>query len=133
MATTTLVKPLIDNENERINLGRDLVLKLDETSFEVRSAFWFYFPENKEWRLILSSPFEAKYGPKKSYEFLSNLLIREGIGIPLQNISVLSQSNPLIVNLRFFTRTDRSICGISISDCYINNFHIDEAFIYRMM
>lgn len=133
MASTTLVKPLIDDDSKRISLGKDLILKLDKTDFEVRSAFWFYLSDIREWRLILSSPFESKYGPRKAYEFLSNLLDKENIEIPLQNISVLSKADPLIINMGFFIRTGKSINGISVSNCYINNFHIDEAFIYRMM
>lgn len=133
MASTTLVKPLIDDDSKRISLGKDLILKLDETEFEVKSAFWFYFSEIREWRLILSSPFESKYGPRKAYEFLNDLLDRENIEIPLQNISILPKTDPLIINVGFFMKTGKSINSISVSNCYINNFCIDEAFIYRMM
>lgn len=133
MASATLVKPSIDNESKRISLGKDLILELDETEFEVKSAFWLYLSEIKEWRLFLGSDFEPRFGPRKSYEFLNKILIEKKIDIPLQNISVVSPRSSLILNMRVIITTDRSINGITIKDCNINDFSIDEAFIYRMM
>jgi len=64
--------------------------------FSVIAAFWLYFEEANEWRLVLVSPVVGEQGRRFAYQVIGKVLSDLQIAIPLENISVLSK-----VNLRY--------------------------------
>lgn len=131
MASKTLVESSIENGNERIKAGRALINALDKTRFSVESAFWFYMSEAKDWRFIIASNFVSHNGPKKSYEFLNKIIQQQSIKIPLHYISVLPLNDRLVVSMEMFLMGENISDGIFIKDCYLGEFYIEKAFVYR--
>lgn len=50
--------------------GAKLVDRLDAENAEVKSAFWFYFSEDKSWKLIIASPLVDSLGPREYYKII---------------------------------------------------------------
>ena len=63
MDTNTLV---VLNE-AAVQVGKIVLAKLDENGIDVKSAFWFYFSEVNEWRLLLVIPAVDTQGPREIY------------------------------------------------------------------
>jgi hypothetical protein len=130
--------------NMQIGAGGLLIETLDQSEFEVTAAMWFYMPENGEWRLIIASPYVDKNGPKRSYEFIQNILdqlpnnSKAALYLPLSdylslnNISVVGINNELIKLIRMTIRTGKNISHIKFTKNVINNVLIEDALIYRM-
>lgn len=130
---------------KQIGAGIVLIETLDSSEFTVSAAMWFYLTETSQWRLIIASPFVEKNGPKKSYEFIQNVLdelprnIKAALYTPLpdylslNNISLVSPNNELIKLVRIAIRTDsRAYSQIRFTKNVINNVLIEDALIYRM-
>lgn len=77
--------------------GRKLLEALTET-MEIKAAFWLYFEEADEWRLVLAVPEVTKVGPRKVYERISEVLTAhpEISGIRLADIAALSPTDPIV-------------------------------------
>lgn len=116
-----------------INEGKMLIEKLDSTEFLVRAALWLYFSEPDEWRFVIASDYIDKEGPKKAYSYIQSLLENMRFSrLSLQNISVLSTTNDLIQLLSIAIKTGPGISGIRFTRNVINNFLIEDAYIYRV-
>ncbi len=125
----------------QIGAGALLINALEGSEFTVSAAMWFYLPENSEWRFIIASPYVDKNGPKKSYEFIQNILdgLPNNISaslyqplpsyISLNNISLVGPNYELVKLIRTAIRTETPI---RFRKNVINNILIEEAFIYRM-
>ena len=130
---------------EQIQVGIVLIETLDQSEFSVSAAMWFYMSENGEWRLMIASPYVDKNGPKKSYEFIQNILdeLPKNINaalysplssyISLNNISVVGTNHELIKLIRMAIKTGHTISQIRFTKNVINNVLIEDALIYRMM
>lgn len=114
--------------------GKRLIKALDETSFGVKAALWFYLTDSEEWRLLIASPYEEKNGPKKAYSFIQKELekLTPSIDISLKDISVLSSNHDLIKLLKVAIHTGTEIDGIRFTRNVINNILVEDAYIYRM-
>ena len=135
----------IELVTEQIQAGEVLIETLDQSEFTVSAAMWFYLPENSEWRLIIASSYVDKNGPKKSYEFIQNILdeLPKNINaalysplssyISLNNISVVGTNHELIKLIRMAIKTGHTISQIRFTKNVINNVLIEDALIYRMM
>ena len=122
---------LVDSDKEA---GKALIKKLDEASFDVRGALWFYLPDSEEWRLILASPAVDTRGPKEAYEQVQSQLQQsdQGHELSLQNISLVSPNDNLIKLLKSAVRTGKAIANIRFTRSVINNVFIEDAYIYRL-
>ena len=54
--------------------GERLLKALDEAGLDIRAAFWLYFPEPEEWRLVFATPVVDKKGPLKVYSLIRSIL-----------------------------------------------------------
>ena len=70
--------------------GKRLLEALDENGLDIRAAFWYYFPEPEEWRLVFATPMVDKEGPFKVYTRIRSILqkLDPTPDISLQDITV---------------------------------------------
>lgn len=118
-----------------IDKGKNVILDLDKAGLEVSSAFWFYFSDVKEWRLLLAVPLVDSEGPKKIYSQIQNIIKEQpnDESIPLWSIGIISPSHPINQLLRAAIKTgEKSIAGIRFSSSVINGVLIEDAYIYRL-
>ena len=133
MAEETVVKEMLTQE--MVQAGADLTRRLDETHLEVRASLWLYLPDKNLWRLIVASPAVRHDGPKKVYQQIQTILSKmsdKTWKIPLYDISVVEESDPLIASLRTSMDTKDGIPGRRFSRDTINGYFIEDTYIYKM-
>src|SRR5258708_1371729 len=54
--------------NELISEGKQLLEALRRNRFSFTAAFWYYFPDALEWRLVIVSPTVDRSGPLAAYQ-----------------------------------------------------------------
>jgi hypothetical protein len=67
VASTTLVDQYIDD-------GRRLVDALEQSSFPLNAALWYYLPESDQWRLLLVSTLVDDIGPRATYSRIQQII-----------------------------------------------------------
>ena len=106
---------------------------MDAHKYPVNAALWFFDQNSDTWKYILSTPKVDKEGPLKVYQEIQNLLREGKEAIALKDISVVSPTNSLILNLKTaITTPSKAISGIRFSRNVVNNFFIEDAYIYRV-
>jgi hypothetical protein len=118
---------------EYIKDGEKLIRLLDkETKFKVTAALWYYDSEASEWRLLIGSPFVAKSGNRKSYQVIQSLVRKDlrDSKLSLDKISLMKSTDPFFNLLRGMIKCE-GYCGIRITNVTIDNFIIEDAYIYR--
>jgi len=133
MAEETVVKEILTQE--MIQAGADLTHRLDEAHLEIRASLWLYMPDKNLWRLIVASPAVRQDGPKKIYQQIQTILSKisdKTWKLPLYDISVVEDSDPLIASLRTSTGTKDGISGRRFSRDTVNGHFIEDAYIYKM-
>ena len=117
-----------------IKAGAKLVERLDAEQSEIKSAFWFYFSEDKNWKFIIASPLVDSLGPREYYKKVvdanSDALEEEEV-ISLNNIGVTNTANQIVRLLKFAVSTGGEISGIRFSRSTINGHFIEDSYIYR--
>jgi hypothetical protein len=138
MAEETVVKEMLTQE--RVQAGAELTRRLDEAHLEVCASFWLYMPDKNLWRLIVASPAVRQDGPKKVYQQIQTILSKmsdQTWKIPLHDISVVEDSDPLIVSLHTSLGTKDigtkdGMAGRRFSRDTVNGHFIEDAYIYKM-
>ncbi|MEZ9894122.1 hypothetical protein AB4356_17295, partial [Vibrio lentus] len=102
---------------------------------EVKSALWFFMPEERIWTLLIASPLVTQEGPKRFYKKIIEANRSSKISdkvISINNISVTSPVEPLIQVINSMINTDsESINGIRFSRNTFNGVFIEDCHIYR--
>ncbi len=117
-----------------VKVGALLIERLDSKNSEIKSAFWFYFPEEKTWKLMIASPLVNSEGPRDYYKRVvaANDLASETEEIvSLNDIGVTNTSHQIVQLLKLMCHTGEGISGIRFSRNTINGFFIEDAYIYR--
>ena len=122
---------------EMIKSGAELTQQLDNEKIVVKAALWNYLGDQGAWRLIIASPDVTLSGPRKMYQKIQRSLARlhkreEGIGLSLDNISVVEPSYPLVLLLKHAVTTADSISGIRFKNSTINGQVVEDSYIYRL-
>ena len=78
---------LVDRKIER---GRRLLKKLDDSPFPVTAAFWYYFPEAEQWRLVIASPTVESQGRQAAYTEIHKIQ-RRGVRLPVPHQVLLGE------------------------------------------
>src|SRR5262245_1670364 len=89
MDSPTLVS---DNLSE---VGRQAVDAIEGAGIQLPAAFWAYFSDSQEWRLVLATPALERHGPNHVYADIQVALRKERIKIPLRFITIVSPRDPL--------------------------------------
>lgn len=131
MAEETVVKETLSDS--MIEMGKRLVLALDQEISQINAAYWLYY-DNNIWRLFFVSKEVLTDGTKKVYKKVQFVLSKEKtIKIDLKDISVVGPNDFFYNLLHIAINTpNRSIVGIRFTHNTINGFFIDDAYIYRM-
>ena len=125
-----------DISKESIDSGKHLLKELDKAKIKVDAAFWFFFSDVSDWKLVFSLPQEIKNGPKKAYLVIQKAYSKIGENLPSLNINdvVLSTiDSPLINILKKMIRTGPEISEIRLTQNMINGTFIEDAVIYRLL
>lgn len=115
--------------------GGMLIEKLDSENAEVKAAFWFYFSDDRIWKLIIASPLVDTGGPRKYYKKIimanKKFLAGEEV-ISINDISVTNTNNNIVKLLQPLVGTDDSINSIRLSRNTVNGIFIEDVYIYRL-
>ncbi|HET8895282.1 MAG TPA: hypothetical protein VFM96_14415 [Gaiellaceae bacterium] len=127
---------LVDSD---IRLGESIVRALDnaaDVSMRPTAAFWFLFPEEENWRLLLALPATATDPPQAVYTRLLDVITREqpiGHAFRFDSVALLAPDSPLIDLLSGAIQTGPAdIAGIRFSNNTINGQLIPDVYIYRL-
>lgn len=125
-------KPILVEADMRA--GETLLRDLDQQQLAITAALWLYSSDSNEWRLVIASPLYDAQGPMAAYKAVQPLVesLKDRFDIALQNISIVSPSNPLIQLLSAAIKTGPDISHIRMSRNTINNQYIEDAYIYRL-
>lgn len=120
---------------EMIAAGELLLKALDESSVEVKAAFWLLLGDQQTWRLMIASPAVRALGPREVYRKVAAVVKRlppaaQPIGI--KDISVLEDTHNWVQLMRAFIRTGAGISRIRVSGNVVNGQLIEDALLYRV-
>jgi len=121
---------------EMITTGKALIMKLDDSNVQPDAAFWFYFPDIQEWKLVLAEVKVGNQGPKQVYRKIQSIISKfsDELGdISLNQITLAKPDAPIVKLLRVAIRTGTGISGIRFKKNVINGVFIDDAYIYRLL
>lgn len=117
-----------------IQAGAKLVERLDDDAANIKSALWLYYPDSRNWKLVLASETVETDGPRKLYEKIQgankNAAEQEEV-VSLNDIGVTTPKHELISVLAMMIGTGQGISGIRFARNNINGVYIDDAYIYR--
>jgi len=131
MADEPLVKePLTE---EMINAGAELTRRLDEANWLVVASFWYFVPEQNQWKLIFASPRLLSDGPAQAYYAIrrASPALREQFP-SLKQIYVVPPDDEVVEALGLAVHTGWTISGIRFSRNTINGRFIEDAYLYRI-
>jgi len=121
--------------SEMIQLGKDVLHRLDDTALDVRSALWFYLEDSEKWRLFLATPQVRVEGPKKVYQQVKRVLSQiesESTGIDLKDISVVEDNHSIIKIISGAIGQVPGVSEVRFSRNTIHGHYIEDALIYRL-
>lgn len=117
-----------------LKAGAKLVERLDATESQIKSAFWFYFSEDKAWKLIIASPLVDSLGPREYYKKVidaNSQASDEEEVISLNDIGVINPGNRIVQLLKLAISTGAGVSGVRFSRNTINGHFIEDSYIYR--
>ena len=120
--------------------GKRLLIALDHppepkrTSFPVKAAFWLYYPESEEWRLVIATPLVDEQGALKTYSRLQPVLLSiQPSELSLQNIAVMSPGDSLVKAFRRALRTSPGRSDLRFPRGTVEGrTYIEGAYVYRL-
>lgn len=127
MVATTLTKEMIES-------GGTLIRKLDEQGLQPYAAFWMYYPEVQEWKLVISEVELGEKGPREIYKKIQDTISASKEDMPelsLDSVALTKPDAPIVALLGKAFRTGPGISGIRLTGSVINGTVIDDAYIYR--
>jgi len=111
-----------------------LIAQLDKNDAQIKSAFWFFYPDKKMWRLILASPLVSMEGPKLFYKRILNATEELGDDelLSLHDITASTMSNKIVQIIKSAVATkNNDIADIRYSKNSVNGTFIEDSLIYR--
>ncbi len=133
MAKELVVTELLSDT--MIEVGKNILKRLDESASAVQAAFWMFFPDEKHWKLIIVSQLVKQDGPKQFYKRVIEANKKadelESV-VSLNDVGVADTSNTLVNLLKMAISTGSEISGIRFSRNTINGTFIEDSYIYRM-
>jgi len=117
-----------------IDDGRKLVGKLDSTEVKPSAILWFYFKEQKVWRLLIADSYFNELTAINRYKkFMKFFDQNDYQRLKFENIALLGSTDQLISLMKVALVTDpNSISETRFQSSTINGFFVDDALIYRL-
>ena len=117
-----------------IEAGKKLVESSEIAVLNIVAAFWLYFPEAEEWRLVLVSPKIDQDGPRKLYGQISDILYQDAdkkYEIDLVNITLMSPDENIV---RVIAGVNKmwDLSGKRLSNSRFAGVFIEDIYIYSV-
>ena len=131
MAENTLV-------DRDIRRGEAIVRALDgasDVAMHPTAAFWFLFPEEESWRLLLALPAMATDPAQSVYARLLEIVAGAAAieHFSFDTVGLMAPESPLVGLLGVAIQTPAdAVAGIRFSNNTINGQFIPDAYIYRL-
>lgn len=119
--------------NEMIDAGQVAVQRLDQARFPFSAALWLFDAEIRAWKFVIASPSRESTGPKVMYQTTRKVLTQSGrteSPIPLQDVSIVPSTEPLIVRLRKLAKVREA--GVRMTGNTTHGHYVEDAYVYRM-
>ena len=119
--------------NEMIEAGQTLVNRVRRSELQVVAAFWLYFEEAEEWRLVLASSRLNKDGPLALYNELSELIHADTelkYRIRLVNTTFVSSDAKLVRALATVNERLGTLAGKRFTRTYFNGEYVEDIYVY---
>jgi hypothetical protein len=126
-----MVMPLLSTE--MIASGELLIRELDRRGLAPDAAFWLFVPERQDWTLVLGEQKVSSKGPRWLYQQIREAISDDPGPMALDNITAVSNDDPLVKLLGHTISTGPGISGIRFTNNVINGTVIEDAYIYRLM
>ncbi|HEY0080729.1 MAG TPA: hypothetical protein VGB73_19150 [Pyrinomonadaceae bacterium] len=132
MVEEVLVKGELSSEE--INVGENLLRRLDMAKADVIAAYWIFNPEVGTWRLEFVSPQVESKGPLKFYSLVYELLdaepkLRSRLGFGF--ISVLGPKYSFYKSLISAIKCKKELMNTQLNRCIVDGQLVD-LYIYRL-
>ncbi len=116
---------------ELLSDGRRVVDELRRQNFPIKAAFWYYFEEARQWRLVIISSHVQTEGPRSAYRKLVDALAylqRSGqpVGITIADIQLLGEESLIFKHVR------DEVYGRGSNQGTVENFELDDAYVYMI-
>jgi hypothetical protein len=100
----------------------------------VRAAFWWYFPESQEWRLVIATPLVDEVGPLLGYGVIQKKLstITPPLTLNLQNISLISPKDPRVKAFNRAMKIAPDPAGARFTRSALDGTYVEDAYVYRL-
>ena len=118
-----------------IENGRTLITALDHEGIRPEAAFWFYFSETENWKLVLVHEKVGKEGPKKVYNQIQSIMSKmsEKLGdLSLYDITLKKTGDTTVKLLRSVNHIASKNNGKRLKNLAIRGTVIEDAYIYRL-
>lgn len=116
--------------------GQSAVRALDADRVECRSAFWLYFGEAIEYRLVFVLPEVDRKGSAHGYRLVQRAFLRHGAELPLSRVAVVGLKDrvPHAIH-RVVGRAPADANGTPVRPHlgrrYVDGITIEDAYVYR--
>jgi hypothetical protein len=120
-----------------IENGERLVRRLDEKEKELKpeAAFWLYFPEADEWRLVLVEAKLGELGPLHFYNKIQNVLSENSDDfkhLRLDRVSLSKPDSPVAASLKKVFKSKNKNAGLRLRGNVVNGTYIEDAYVYPL-
>jgi hypothetical protein len=102
-------------ESDDVAVGRELIRSLAQNGVPIDRAFWYFFPDSEEWRLVIETPLVRTDGPIATYSRVDSILesMRPRPPLQLSDITVVASADQYLGDRRR-ARADRP--GLRVLD-----------------
>ncbi len=111
----------------------ELIKQLDSSGYQPSSAFWYYYDDADEWRLIIIGKKFDQHLPKDeqlAYQAIAEAIkIKDLSSINISEVKIMKSDVPLAKTIKFLIKTD----PIGLIRAYFNNTTINGIFIKEMI
>ena len=117
---------------QMVESGANLIRSLDKSGVKVTNAFWSYFSEIDDWKLIISMP--EKKEQRSAYEAIQKSIHSKefSVNLTIDQISTIKPQAPIIKLLKSAITTGPGISNIRFSQNVVNGQLIEDVHIYRI-
>ncbi|MDX1393277.1 MAG: hypothetical protein R3195_02755 [Gemmatimonadota bacterium] len=119
---------------ELVDAGAALITALDAAGASPDVAFWLWFANAGEWRLLLAEGRLLQYGSRIALSRIRRMLTGDGEYEPLSPdlIGVSDGDAPAVKVLRSALWTGPGIHDLRIRDNVLNGVRVRRAYVYRI-
>lgn len=113
--------------------GARLVQELDARDLPLTAAFWTHESSLDTWRLVVAVPMREDTSPRAAYRRIQSVILDLDLGLSLDRVALIPDSDPLIKDLRDLVKTGSTdVVEIPIGSGEIAGEAVDKVYAYRL-